>query len=79
MGIEKVGPFPVSEKDLIADSRLFIADALLGKTFFAGLRWEPDILASRCEPRISLLRPPYVNLADECRPSIQSTCSKRIV
>ncbi|KAJ9096801.1 hypothetical protein QFC21_005072 [Naganishia friedmannii] len=29
------------------------ADALLGKTFFAGLRWDPDILESRCELLVS--------------------------
>jgi hypothetical protein len=30
------------------------ADALLGRTFFNGIKWDPEILADRCESPLIL-------------------------
>ena len=53
MGIEKVSQ-PDSNLMTSIDRVLIgvyesIADALLGRTFFNGIKWDPQTLADRCE------------------------------
>jgi hypothetical protein len=45
-GLSKVQDGRSGEADLISG---FVADALLGRTFFNGLKWDPQVLADRCE------------------------------
>lgn len=55
MDIEKVCFFCDSSYERIETLMIGdIADALLGRTFYNGIRWDPDTLAARCKPEIIL-------------------------